>query len=46
MSHSRMLASRRKKQRNKKQLALMEKRAKKLRNMNPKAGSSSAAKNG
>jgi len=41
-----MLASRRKKQRNKRQLALMEKRAKKLRNMNPKTGGATAAKNG
>lgn len=44
MSHSRMLASRRKKQRHRRQLALMEKRSKKLRNA--KAGGASAVKEG
>lgn len=45
MSHSKMLASRRKKQRNKKQLARMEKRAKKLGNANAKTGGAGAAQN-
>ena len=46
MSHSRMLASRRKKQRNKKQLARLEKRAKKLAKINARMGGASTAKNG
>lgn len=46
MSHSRMLASRRKKQRNRKQLARLEKRAKKLAKFNARMGGVSAAKNG
>lgn len=46
MSHSKMLASRRKKQRNKKQLARLEKRAKKLAKLNARTGGESAAKTG
>jgi len=46
MSHSKMLASRRKKQRNRKQLALLEKREKKLAKLNARAGGTSAAKTG
>ncbi|HXV10687.1 MAG TPA: hypothetical protein VD839_07770 [Burkholderiales bacterium] len=46
MSHSKMLASRRKKQRNRKQLARLEKRTKKLAKINARMGGASAAKNG
>lgn len=46
MSHSRMLTSRRKKQRNKKQLARLEKRAKKLAKLERRTGGASAAKTG
>lgn len=46
MSHSRMLTSRRKKQRNKKQLARLEKRAKKLAKLEGRTGGASAAKTG
>jgi len=46
MSHSKMLASRRKKQRNRKQLARLEKHAKKLAKANARMGGASAAKNG
>jgi len=46
MSHSKMLTARRKKQRNKKQLARLEKRAKKLAKRNTGTGGASAAKTG
>jgi len=46
MNHSKMLASRRKKQRNRKQLARLEKRAKKLAKISARTGGASAAKNG
>jgi hypothetical protein len=46
MSHSKMLASRRKKQRTRKQLARLARRAKKLRNINAKPGGAGAAKEG
>jgi len=46
MSHSKMLASRRKKQRNRKQLALLAKREKKLAKLNARTGGASTAKTG